>query len=172
MISSSPEVSSTAQLAQVRTETLYGVKRRMNLRLISSLKEMKTWEVTSWHGYQLAEQIVKIDVGTAWPPAGMRWLAPAKTRFYLGVKKQVRLAPGTTLHGYDLTAIPYSATNNILSRCELFITLLRCNNFSQVFEKDIITVYVTKQKNENHHYFYLPPPFICSSQNACPAYLL
>ena len=33
MISSSPEVSSTAQLAQVRTETLYGVKRRMNLRL-------------------------------------------------------------------------------------------------------------------------------------------
>ena len=34
MISSSPEVSSTAQLAQVRTETLYGVKRRMNLRLI------------------------------------------------------------------------------------------------------------------------------------------
>ena len=34
MISSSPEVSSTAQLAQVRTETLYGVKRRMNLRLV------------------------------------------------------------------------------------------------------------------------------------------
>ena len=33
MISSSLEVSSTAQLAKVRTETLYGVKRRMNLRL-------------------------------------------------------------------------------------------------------------------------------------------
>ena len=33
MISSSPEMSSTAQLAQGRTETLYGVKRRMNLRL-------------------------------------------------------------------------------------------------------------------------------------------
>ena len=32
-----PEVSSTAQLAQVRTETLYGVKRRMNLRLGQSL---------------------------------------------------------------------------------------------------------------------------------------
>ena len=27
---------------------------------------MKTWEGMSWHGYQLAEQIVKIDVGTTW----------------------------------------------------------------------------------------------------------
>ena len=71
-------------------------------RYIPSLKEMKTREVTSWHGYQLAEQIVKIDTGTAWPSAGMRWLAPAKTGFDLEVKKkQVRLAPGTTLHGYD-----------------------------------------------------------------------
>ena len=33
VISSSPEMCSTAQLAHGRTETLYGVKRRMNLRL-------------------------------------------------------------------------------------------------------------------------------------------
>ena len=42
VISSSPEVSSTAQLAQVGTETLYGVKRRMNLRLHLGLKLIKT----------------------------------------------------------------------------------------------------------------------------------
>ena len=33
MIHSSQEMSSTAQLYQGGTETLYGVKRRMNLRL-------------------------------------------------------------------------------------------------------------------------------------------
>ena len=37
VISSSPEMSSTAQLAQGRTETLYGVKYQMNLRLESLL---------------------------------------------------------------------------------------------------------------------------------------
>ena len=36
VISSSPEMSSTAQLAQGQTEKLYGVKRQMNLRLKTS----------------------------------------------------------------------------------------------------------------------------------------
>ena len=40
MISSSPEMSSTAHLAQGRTETLYRVKRRMNLRLALLLHKL------------------------------------------------------------------------------------------------------------------------------------
>ena len=63
---------------------------------------MKTLEGTSWHGYQLAEQIVKIDEGTTWQSAGTRWLTTAKTGYDLGVKKNgydlpwVRLCTGTT----------------------------------------------------------------------------
>ena len=63
---------------------------------------MKTWEGTSWHGYHLAEQVVKTDVGTTWQSAGTRWLTPAKTGYDLGVQKngydlpRVRLCAGTT----------------------------------------------------------------------------
>ena len=55
-----------------------------------------------WHGYQLAEQIVKIDEGTTWQSAGTGWLTTANTGYDLGVKKngydlpRVRLCTGTT----------------------------------------------------------------------------
>ena len=38
MISSRPEISSKAQFTKGRTETLYGVKRKMNLRLGAGLR--------------------------------------------------------------------------------------------------------------------------------------
>ena len=41
----------------------------------------------SWHGYQLAEQMVKFDLGKTWQSAGMRWLTPAKTGYNLGSPK-------------------------------------------------------------------------------------
>ena len=59
---------------------------------------MKTWEGTSW--YQLAEQIVKIDAGTTWQSAGMRWLTTAKTGYNLGVKEA-----GTTCPGYHFAQV-------------------------------------------------------------------
>ena len=61
---------------------------------------MKTWEGTSWHGYELAEQIVKIDGGTTWQSAGTRWLRTAKTGYDLGVKKT-----GMTCPGYDFARV-------------------------------------------------------------------
>ena len=84
---------------------------------------MKTWEGMSWHGYQLAEQTIKIDAGKTWQSAGTRWLTTAKTGYDLGVKKKrVRLAPGTTLHGYDLTSILQCRANltllDSLGSCE------------------------------------------------------
>ena len=63
---------------------------------MTCLREMKNWEGTSWHGYQLAEQIVKIDAGTTWQLAGTRWLTTAKTGYDLGVKKT-----GTNCPGFD-----------------------------------------------------------------------
>ena len=63
-------------------------------------KRNENWEGTSSHGYQLAEQIVKIDTGTTWQSAGMRCFTPAKTGYDLGVKKT-----GTTCPMYDLTSI-------------------------------------------------------------------
>ena len=59
----------------------------------------------SWHGYQLAEQIVKIDVGTTWQSAGMRWLTPAKTGYDLGVNKTGMTCRGYNLRGNDLSSV-------------------------------------------------------------------
>ena len=58
MINSSPEVSLTAQLAQVRTETLYGVKRRMNLRLLGSV---------CWCGFHWVSMAAMIEEKPKWP---------------------------------------------------------------------------------------------------------
>ena len=55
---------------------------------------------TSWHGYQLAEQIVKIDVGMAWQLAGTRWLTPAKTGYDLESEKT-----GMNYRGYDFARV-------------------------------------------------------------------
>ena len=44
VISSSPEMSSTAQLAQGRTETLYGVKRRMKPEAMASNNKPKKFQ--------------------------------------------------------------------------------------------------------------------------------
>ena len=60
-------------------------------------KRNEKLEGTSWHGYQLAEQIVKIDAGTTWQSVGTTW----------GQKNRVRLAPGMTLRGYDLTNVVF-----------------------------------------------------------------
>ena len=62
---------------------------------------MKTWEGTSWHGYQLEEQIAKIDAGTTWQSAGTRRLTTAKTGCNLGVKKKT----GATCPGYDFARV-------------------------------------------------------------------
>ena len=52
-----------------------------NCCLIYSVsKRNETWEGTSWHGYQLVEQIVKIDAGTTWQLAGTRWFKTAKRK--------------------------------------------------------------------------------------------
>ena len=54
---------------------------------------MKHLKGTSCHGYQLAEQIVKIDVGTTWQSEGTRWLTPAKTVYHLGVPLAAGISP-------------------------------------------------------------------------------
>ena len=52
-------------------------------------------EGTSWHSYQLAEQKVKIHMGTAWQLLDMRWLTPAKTGYDFEINKM-----GTTCRWY------------------------------------------------------------------------
>ena len=70
---------------------------------------MKTWEGTSWHEYQLAEQTVKIDAGTTWQSASTRWMMTAKTGYDLGVKKTGTTCPGYDFAWYDLTSIRISS---------------------------------------------------------------